>query len=168
MTPQTQQALLEALNRAKNFIRMVSPSEAAANAACAISDAIFLVESDKTSAGDDDEVLFALQMALENDQQHQALALRTWMPRIKKWYELAFAAPSPSQDKPGAGDQQALWIPVSDRLPQRGIDVLVNDGHSVHIASLDPYGMWNTGFGRFRVTHWMPLPNPPSPSTGGE
>lgn len=37
--------------------------------------------------GDDDhEVLFALRMALEHDERHQALALRTWMPRIEQWY----------------------------------------------------------------------------------
>jgi hypothetical protein len=36
--------------------------------------------------GDDHEVLFALEMACEHDDRHQAMALRTWLPRIRQWY----------------------------------------------------------------------------------
>jgi hypothetical protein len=57
-------------------------------------------------ADDEHEVLFALGMALEHDERHQALALRTWMPRIKKWYEKATAA-SPSAS-PGTNVEEDL------------------------------------------------------------
>lgn len=42
---------------------------------------------------DDAEVLFALQMACEHDINHQAQALRTWLPRITKWYESRHPSP---------------------------------------------------------------------------
>ena len=38
-----------------------------------------------SESNDDEEVLYALGMALEHDERHQALALRTWFPRIKIW-----------------------------------------------------------------------------------
>lgn len=36
---------------------------------------------------DDHEVFFALAMAVDHDEFHQARALRTWWPRIQSWYE---------------------------------------------------------------------------------
>lgn len=39
----------------------------------------------------DDEVLYALEMATEHDERHQALALRTWLPMIRQWQKKAKA-----------------------------------------------------------------------------
>ena len=53
--------------------------------------------------------------------------------------------------------EQRRWIPVTDRLPEIGIVVLVyseDDGICV-----DYYG--GDSFGYYDVTHWMPLPEPP-------
>ena len=63
------------------------------------------------------------------------------------------------------------WIPCSERMPDEpGIHVLVTDG--IHIMEswyevideemlwVDNYTMYvNVNFGK--VTHWMPLPEPP-------
>lgn len=49
------------------------------------------------------------------------------------------------------------WIPVAERLPDIGIEVLVyseDDGICV-----DYYD--GASFGYYGVTHWMPLPEPP-------
>ena len=49
------------------------------------------------------------------------------------------------------------WIPVTERLPDVGIEVLIyseDDG-----VCVDYYG--GDSFGYYDVTHWMPLPEPP-------
>ena len=57
------------------------------------------------------------------------------------------------------------WIPVSERLPEEDVDVLVMTTHGMHVAGLDEYGAWNASHGdswQFpEPTHWMPLPEPP-------
>ena len=53
--------------------------------------------------------------------------------------------------------EERRWIPVTERLPDIGIEVLVyseDDGICV-----DYYG--GDSFGYYDVTHWMPLPEPP-------
>lgn len=62
---------------------------------------------------DDHEVLFALQMALENDERHQALALRTWLPRIKEWY----VDSRPKSFWGQVHKTQDCWIWRGSRLP---------------------------------------------------
>ena len=62
------------------------------------------------------------------------------------------------------------WIPVTERLPERFGQFIVtvkNDlenGYSDY-ADYDPYlRSWRTGLGLHgseRITHWMPLPEPP-------
>ena len=42
-------------------------------------------QDDSVEEDDNSEVLYALQMATEHDERHQALALRTWLPRIQEW-----------------------------------------------------------------------------------
>ena len=37
-----------------------------------------------SESNDDEEVLYALGMALEHDERHQALALRTWFPTMSQ------------------------------------------------------------------------------------
>ncbi len=55
------------------------------------------------------------------------------------------------------------WISVEDRLPARGISVLVRDELGVAIARHN--GKYWTGepdtFGVVMPTHWLPLPDPP-------
>ena len=65
-----------------------------------------------------------------------------------------------------------LWIPVEERLPETGVDVLVMFPHNMAVASRD-MGEWvvNSGDGwctdvnlsddEKEPTHWMPLPQPP-------
>lgn len=65
-----------------------------------------------------------------------------------------------------------LWIPVEERLPETGVDVLVMFPHNMAVASRD-MGEWvvNSGDGwctdvnlsddEKEPTHWMPLPEPP-------
>jgi hypothetical protein len=66
----------------------------------------------------------------------------------------------------------AEWIPVSERLPEEGVDVLVftkegkfDSRPNRHVASFDEDGEWYPSHGDGYmfpvVTHWMPLPEPP-------
>lgn len=53
--------------------------------------------------------------------------------------------------------KERRWVPVSERLPDVGIEVLIyseDDG-----VCVDYYG--GDSFGYYNVTHWMPLPQPP-------
>lgn len=57
------------------------------------------------------------------------------------------------------------WIPVSERMPGNGIQVLVSDvsGH-VFVCHHDG-SFWvdfRVGIGKRCITHWMPLPAPPT------
>lgn len=49
------------------------------------------------------------------------------------------------------------WIPVAERLPEVGKDVLVYSEYDG--VSIDYHG--GDSFGYALVTHWMPLPEPP-------
>ena len=68
---------------------------------------------------------------------------------VKEFYALAEAALREQEER--------RWIPVTERLPDIGIEVLVyseDDGICVDYYVGD-------SFGYFDVTHWMPLPEPP-------
>lgn len=57
------------------------------------------------------------------------------------------------------------WISVAEKLPEQGKKVLVSGG----VACMRE-GVWYTGMEeplfqrpiQWKVTHWMPLPNPPN------
>ena len=72
---------------------------------------------------------------------------------VKEFYALAEAALREQEER--------RWIPVTERLPDVGTEVLVyseDDGICV-----DYYG--GDSFGYYDVTHWMPLPEPPKEGT---
>lgn len=53
------------------------------------------------------------------------------------------------------------WIPVTERLPEQGQAVVVYDG-GVLEPTVYAYHFWNKDYDSWaRVTHWMPLPEPP-------
>jgi hypothetical protein len=53
------------------------------------------------------------------------------------------------------------WIPVSERLPERGQEVICYDGGVLKPKVYADY-YWNKAYDSWqRVTHWMPLPEPP-------
>ena len=64
-----------------------------------------------------------------------------------------------------------VWIPVSERLPDKQEDVLVTDDSENYFVAYityfdDGFPVWfidNGVSGNFKenVTHWMPLPSPP-------
>ena len=73
----------------------------------------------------------------------------------------------------GTGDTIGRWIPVTERLPPEGVDVLVSspcpnsDTPNIDIASWGNEGarepVWREAdCGRIWPTHWMPLPAPPT------
>lgn len=65
------------------------------------------------------------------------------------------------------------WIKCSERLPEKGVDVLAWDGVGQGVWFLDENGEWdqsNVGYldelamalrDLNPITHWMPLPEPP-------
>ena len=62
------------------------------------------------------------------------------------------------------------WIPVTERLPEEYVCVLVLSGRFVSVWSLlDDF--WEDDYGFFHdmceVSHWMPLPDPPEGGADG-
>lgn len=71
------------------------------------------------------------------------------LPEVKEFYAFAESAIREQEER--------RWIPVTERLPDIGKDVLIyskEDGVDVDYYGGDMFGYWN-------VTHWMPLPEPP-------
>lgn len=58
-------------------------------------------------------------------------------------------------------EQKQRWIPVAERLPEYGQEVIVYSGN---VLKPVVYGVhyWNKEFNSWaHITHWMPLPEPP-------
>ena len=68
------------------------------------------------------------------------------------------------------------WISVEDRLPEssdgrwsKDVIALCDNGEVFRLACMGDYWQGSTAFiesGADRVTHWMPLPDPPEPHQG--
>lgn len=58
------------------------------------------------------------------------------------------------QDARKAGE----WIPVTERLPEVGFDVLTWENSVMNVSFLFGNGRW---FNAVQPSHWMPLPEPP-------
>lgn len=57
------------------------------------------------------------------------------------------------------------WIPVSERLPEPWVSVLVAAYEYVLVGCVDTDGVWRDCRDETQegVTHWMKLPEPPEP-----
>ena len=64
-------------------------------------------------------------------------------------------------------EKQTQWISVEERLPSIAQEVIVNtEFEGVCAGVLDSYMEWYAPCSDYkltRVTHWMPLPSPPTP-----
>lgn len=92
-------------------------------------------------------------------------------------YEVAADALEIQQKRIAELEEQLRWIPVTERMPDRNLPVLVrctnttiSGGYVTHIGSCDSEKFWflktQPGTASFpvrewQVTHWMPLPEPP-------
>lgn len=59
--------------------------------------------------------------------------------------------------------EEKQWIPVSERLPEKGKDLLVYDGECVYVAYYYDGKWWSSDYhlsGDRPVKAWMPLPEP--------
>ena len=53
------------------------------------------------------------------------------------------------------------WIPVTERLPEHGQEVIVYSGNILK-PTVFAYQFWNPKYDSWKhITHWMPLPIPP-------
>lgn len=62
--------------------------------------------------------------------------------------------------KRGYEDGCPKWIPVTERLPEDGVQVLACTKHRKPFVAHCKYGKWRVS-GSVTITHWMPLPEPP-------
>ena len=60
-------------------------------------------------------------------------------------------------------EAQQRWIPVGERLPDTNANVMVNASNEQLIGSYhSKHGIWYIpSVDRPKVSHWMPLPEPP-------
>ena len=59
------------------------------------------------------------------------------------------------------------WVPVSERLPDNGVTVLIAGGCAYHLSHNGWFTLMGSDAHRritWTVTHWMPLPLPPQPA----
>lgn len=61
--------------------------------------------------------------------------------------------------------EQPQWISVEDRLPEPDTDVLARRAIGMDVEcyhkEASGYWSWDEYSGKWKVTHWMPLPTPP-------
>ena len=59
---------------------------------------------------------------------------------------------------------ERCWRRVEDELPELQHYKIVSDGKNIHIGSMMENNEWIFlgNVPRFKVTHWMPLPKPPT------
>ena len=59
-----------------------------------------------------------------------------------------------------------MWISVHDRLPEKSGGFLVTDGNRVEWRRFhrkrNGIQVWGSSYNLGTVTHWMPIPEPPS------
>ena len=66
--------------------------------------------------------------------------------------------------------RDSRWIPVSERLPEAGVGVLIlspidSQFRRACVAAMDRVNgqhLWTSEYGDEMPTHWMPLPEPPT------
>ena len=60
------------------------------------------------------------------------------------------------------GQEDALkWIPVTERLPEQGQNVIVFSGGYLK-PTVFAYSFWSKSFASWQgITHWMPMPEMP-------
>ena len=65
------------------------------------------------------------------------------------------------EERQATVDWDKRWIPVTERLPELGQEVIVFSGGVVE-GSVFAYHFWNKDFQSWlHITHWMPMPEPP-------
>lgn len=62
----------------------------------------------------------------------------------------------------GKGVTIQRWIPVTEQLPEDDVEVLTRRATGMSVESRCGFGwVYDEYNGRWEVTHWMPLPQPP-------
>lgn len=62
----------------------------------------------------------------------------------------------------GKRDAETKWTPVTEQLPERGQEVICYCGGVLKPTVYTHY-FWDKDYDNWvRVTHWMPIPNPPT------
>ena len=85
----------------------------------------------------------------------QGIVGETVKDMVEKTREIILAEPVACNLSP------TEWIPVSERLPKQDQEVIVYDCGVIE-PKVYAYHFWDKHFdGWVRITHWMPLPNPP-------
>lgn len=64
--------------------------------------------------------------------------------------------------KLGELEDRAEWISVEEKLPDTDEATIYSEEYGMGTIKVSLLGMdWQRFIGRFNITHWMPLPQPP-------
>ena len=99
-----------------------------------------------------EEVIKLLQEELERCQRAPELNGCEMKPEWQRTMDVCRVAVEAIREQ-----EQRRWIPVTERFPDVGKNVLVYS--EFDFVSVDYHG--GDSFGYALVTHWMPLPEPP-------
>ena len=65
------------------------------------------------------------------------------------------------KENQATSDENKRWIPVTERLPERGQEVIVFSGGYLK-PNVFAYHFWSSEFNSWQgITHWMPMPEFP-------
>ena len=124
-----------------------------------LEEALASIENDGIRLGAGDYVsVEALKVAA--DVLRKAINGNPVIPGCDDQYNIAEMSYNNGYAK-GCEDRKPKWIPVSERLPERGQEVIVASYRMIKPVVFATI-FWNKEHDNwYGITHWMPLPKPP-------
>lgn len=113
-------------------------------------------------------ISWLLDKAARAQDHSYARMLNQAAKRLKELDQAQSVTQDVTQSAVNVSDTNVVkWIPVAERLPAQGQEVIVYTGNILSPVVM-AYKFWDKDFDTWlHVTHWMPLPEPPKEVDNG-